>query len=692
MGVKIAFNSFATGEIAPSLSARYDLQKYKPACKAMRNFIVELHGDVRRRPGTRFLEDLGADAVLIPFQFSSDPTQCLALVFTAGKIRFATTTGFIRSGGVPVEVTTTYTLADLNGLSYAQSGDVVYLAHKNYPLKKLSRLSNTSWTFASVSFDPPIATPAAPAVAFTSGPTTGLYGVAPADYTLRYKVSAVNDKGQESYGSAAGFTATARHPSDWISGDKVTVTITAVTDAVEYNVYREEGGYYGLVGVVKAPDLTFVDVKYTAETSKTPLEQNNPFTGGNNPKIVTFHQQRLILAGAANKPQTVYGSQTANFEGFFKRSPLKDDDPYEFTIASGSIDGINWATSFGELLIGTGGAEYQATGGNDPLTPSNVQIKQQSYWGSSAIRPLVIGNSILHVQRQGSRVRDLFFSLEKDGYAGNDLTVLAPHLFDGHSIVQWSYQQAPGSVVWAVRDDGILLGLTYMKEHEIWAWHRHDTQGLFKSVCTISGALEDSTFFVVRRTVSGSTKYYLELLQPKWEADDEIATAFFIDSGLSYVGTPATVISGLGHLEGKAVQVLADGSPVEGLTVSGGSITLPYSASVVHVGLGYTSQLAPMPPEAEAKDGSTLGRLRTVGKSRIRVLDTVGGKYGSSTGSLYDFPYLPETWDAAVAPYSGDIEFSPDTLTVPEATVWIQQDRPLPMTIVALMLEVAFEG
>ena len=689
MGMKILFNSFVTGEIDESLSARYDLAKYKPACRVMKNFLVELHGNARRRPGTYFLEDLGSDSVLVPFQFSSDPAQCLVMIFSNLKVRFATTAGFIKVGGVPVEIATPYSAADLLTLSYAQSGDVVYLAHRNHALCTLSRTSATSFSLATVSFDPAISAPTISSVVFTPGPVASGAVVAPVDYMLNYKAVAVNAQGEASYASTA-VGGTARHPSDWIQGDNITVTIGSVSGAVEYLVYREEGGYYGLVGVTKT--TTFIDVKYVAETSKTPFEAKNPFASNNHPGLVTFHEQRLVLGGAALSPQTVYASQTGNYKGFFQRSPLLDDDPYEFTLASGSIDAINWMASFGELLLGTGSAEYQMTGGNDPITPSNVQVKAQSYWGSAQLMPLIIGNSILHVQKQGAHVRDLFYSLEKDGYVGNDLTVLAPHLFEGYSLRQWTYQQAPNSVIWIVRNDGTLLALTYMKEHDIWAWSRHETSGQYRSVCAITGEYEDNLFMVVKRTINGTTKYYLELMQQKWIASDGIEDAFFVDCGLSYYGTPATTISGLGHLEGKAVAVLADGSPVEGLTVASGSITLPYAASVVHVGLPYTSVLAPMPYEADARDGSTLGRLRTVGLSRIRVLDTVGGKYGSSETDLYDFPYLPDNWGAAVQPYSGDLEFSPDTQHTSQTTVYVTQDRPLPMTVIALILDVSYEG
>jgi hypothetical protein len=800
--MKIPFNSFATGEIDASLSARYDLAKYKPACRLMKNFLVEVHGNARRRPGTYFLEDLGADAVLLPFQFSSDPGQCLTLVFTDLKLRFATAAGFIKLAGVPVELTTPYSLSQLLEISYAQSGDVVYLAHKSHALHKLSRFSNTNWVLSEVPFAPGVVTPTGMTGVFTSGPVQSGQVVAPQDFTLRYRVAAANEVGAVSYGSQPVEVPTARHPSDWIQGDHVDLTIPAVVGAVEYLVYREEGGYYGLVGVVRdktenALDAVvstthrwaekvsgqnnttarlyfsstawatvgqqiyvtgptkyrgthvitakgtgvglvsnpyvefviygaafnegvlfggsliplvsvytvkyaqattfgfyFVDSKYVAQTSRTPKDEYNPFRGGNNPCLVGFHEQRLVIGGTVNSPQTVYGSMTANFEEFSKRSPLQEDDTFEHTVASGSIDAINWLASFGDLLVGTGSAEHQLTGGRngDGITPSNVQIKAQSYWGSTQIPPLVIGNSVMHVQKQGSHVRDLFFSFEKDGYAGNDLTILAPHLFEGYTLRQWTYQQAPGSVVWCVRNDGVLLALTYMKEHDIWAWSQHHTEGQYRSICSITGEFEDQLFCVVKRTVNGVTKYFLELMLHKWIAEEGIEEAFFVDCGLSYYGTPATVISGLGHLEGKSVAVLAEGSPVEGLTVTSGSITLPYPASTVHVGLPFQSILAPMPFEADAKDGTTLGRLRTVGLSRIRVLDTVGGRYGSSPGRMDDFPYLPDDWGAAVTPYSGDLEFSPDAEHTSQTTVYIEQERPLPMTIVALMLDVAYEG
>ena len=243
-----------------------------------------------------------------------------------------------------------------------------------------------------------------------------------------------------------------------------------------------------------------MDNNYEADTSDTPKEDWNPFADGNHPATVAFHQQRLVLGGTASSPQSFYLSRTGDFENFRKSRPLMDDDPVEYVLASGSIDAVQWVESFGDLLVGTSGAEYKATGEGGVITAKSVNITSQSYSGAApGLAPIIVGNSVLHVQRHGAHVRDLFYSLEKDGYAGNDLSVMAPHLFEGHSLVQWAYQQSPGSRVWIVRDDGVLLCLTYMKEHDISGFTRHVTDGEVLSVASVSGDNEDAVFFVVRR-------------------------------------------------------------------------------------------------------------------------------------------------------------------------------------------------
>ena len=687
--MRIALTNFTGGEVSPTLSARYDLARHRISVQCMENFIPNLHGDVARRPGTLFLNDLGGPSLLLPFSFNAESSQNFILVFGEKTLRIADASGLIP--GVPA-IETPYALEHLPALSHAQMGDVVYLAHKQYPLHKVTRRDaeggGYAWALETVALNTSLPAPSAPAVSFARGNSGDS---APLEYTLRYKIVAVDENGKESLASSAGETI-GKHPSDWVTGNHVDISWNAVSGAAEYNVYREEAGYFGFIGI--STGTAFVDNNYEADTSDTPREDWDPFKEGNHPGVVAFHQQRMVLAGTPKSPQAFYMSRTGDFENFRKSRPLQDDDPVEYLIASGSIDSITWAASFGDLLLGTSGSEYKASGDGGPITAKNISITAQSYWGSAEISPIIIGNSILHVQRHGARVRDLFYSLEKDGYAGNDLSIMAPHLFDGRSLIQWAYQQTPGSTIWIVRDDGVLLALTYMKEHDIWGWSRQITHGEFTSVVTVSGDDEDVLLAVVRRSINGEDHWMLERFAPRWREEQGIEEAHLVDCGvIRRSESPTREAAGLDHLEGETVAVLADGSPVEGLVVRDGRVELPYAARVVHVGLPYTSALSPLPAEADVQGvGNTLGKLRVNGRCGLRLHASVGGKYGPDRdpAALYDFPCVPERWGEPVRPFSGDLEFIPGGGQESQTSLWLIQDRPLPFQIVAIMPDVDF--
>ncbi len=726
--MRIAMNNFTGGEVSPTLSARYDLARYKNSLQCMENFLPTVHGNVERRAGTFFVDELGSDAILLPFSFNAEQGQNFVLVLTGGALRIANAGGIFSS-----TLATPWNAADLADISYAQVGDIVYFAHRNYPLHKLMRTGSPpffSWQLVQVALNTSIGAPSFPSVSFSYVPeyedkkddegnvvkddndnAIQVEKDPPTlDYTLRYKIVAVDENGKQSLPSEAG-EGMGKHPSDWVVGDKVTIYWSGVDGATEYNVYREEAGYFGFIGI--STSTTFIDNNYEADIADTPKEDWDPFENGNHPGVVSFHQQRMVLAATPQSPQAFYMSRIGDFENFRKSRPLQEDDPVEYLIASGNIDAITWLASFGDLLIGTSGSEYKATGDGQAITSSNVSITAQSYWGSANLFPIIIGNSILHVQRHGARVRDLFYSLEKDGYAGNDLSIMAPHLFDGHSLRQWAYQQTPYSTIWIVRDDGVLLALTYMKEHDIWGWSRHTTQGLVRSVVSVSDGDSDAVYIVVQRTIQGQTRFFLEKLAPRWLEGDGLAVggidqAFFVDCGATYMGNAVTSVYGISWLEGCAVSVLADGGPVEGCVVRSGRIELPYPARVVHVGLPYTSKLSPLPPEGDLPTGTSLGQRRGYGQCKIRLHSSVGGKYGVSNTALgsiptsnsaesalginelelYDIPFVPAKWGEAVAPFSGDVTFTCGGGQTSNTALWLVQDRPVPFTIGALVMEV----
>jgi len=679
--MRVTWHNFTGGEIADTMIARYDMGRFRVSARCMENFLPCLHGAALRRSGLRFVAELGEYAVILPFTFSTDAEQNFVLVLSEKKLRVSDGKSLL-----PVSVATPYRASDLHELSHKQVGDVVYLAHRDYPLAKIIRSGLPGayvWTWQKVSLNTSLSAPAAPSVAFVRGNADD---DAALSHTLRYKVSAVDANGRDSLPSPAG-SASGKHPSDWVVGNHVTITWAAVPGAVEYNIYREEAGYYGFIGV--ATSTSFIDNNYEADVADTPREDWNPFADGNHPATVAFHQQRLVLGGTRNSPQSFYMSRVGDFENFRKSRPLQDDDPVEYVLASGSIDAVRWVESFGDLLIGTSGAEYKATGEGGVITAKSVNITSQSYWGSAGLPPIIVGNSILHVQRHGAHVRDLFYSLEKDGYAGNDLSIMAPHLFEGHSLRQWAYQQTPGSRVWIVRDDGVLLCLTYLKEHDIAGFSRHVTDGHCVSVAAINGDNEDAVFFVVLR----NGRYFLERLMPEFGREEPVAEAFFVDCGVTLRHEePVQSVGGLEHLEGRTVSALLDGSPVEGLTVNGGRLELPYPARVVHAGLPYVSRLCPFPLEADAQSGSTLGKRRAYGRCLVRLYRSVGGRHGAADNitSMYDLPFVPENWGIACEPFSGDVEFNPGMGQDAEAQLWLAQDRPLPFQVVALMCDVDF--
>lgn len=693
---RVAFRNFTGGEVTPTLSARYDLQKYGTFLQSCENFIPNLHGDIERRPGTHFVADLGEACVLMPFQFNTEPENNYVLLFGASAIRVA------RAGEVleGVSMDSPYALEDVYDLSFHQVGDILYMAHKRYALHKLTRSGSGpayEWNLAPVALNQSLPAPAKPTVAFVRDNDDD---DAALNYTLRYVVTAVDEDGVESLPSAVG-EVQGKYPTDWVVGNHVIVTWEAVDGAAEYNVYRESAGYYGFVGV--AASTSFDDQNFEPDTSITPKEDWDPFADGNHPATVTIHQQRLVLAGTKDNPASFYMSRVGDFENFRKSYPLQDDDPVEYMLASGSIDDIKWAASFGELLIGTSGAEYKATSSGAAITPSDVQISTESYWGSANLQPMIIGNSILHCQRAGTHIRDLYYSWENDGYAGNDLSLLAPQLVESHRIRQWAFQQSPGSCIWAVREDGVLLCLTYMQEQRVYAWSRHTTGGEVLSAVSVCGAQEDIIMFVVKRVVNGETRYFLERMASRFKDTDAIEDAFFVDCGRTVTASePVKEFSGFEHLEGQEVDVLADGAPEEGHVVRGGKIELYYPARKVHAGLGYTSVLAPMPVELDGQNGSTLGKRRSYGKVVLRLYRTVGGQYAASrVGDIFnvnawkerrfdDLPFLPDSFGEAVPPFSGDMELTLEAGQDEDSIIWIKQDRPQPFRLVAIGADIDF--
>jgi hypothetical protein len=361
-----------------------------------------------------------------------------------------------------------------------------------------------------------------------------------------FQLSGIDSTGYTAYSS--GGTATCAYIGVRLAAAPTgaaphVLTWAAVSNAREYNVYRSLNGIFGWIGI--AGSTTFSDTNFDPDTLDTPTTTRNPFaSSGNYPACVGYFQQRRWFGGTNNNPETVEGSKTALPKNMTRSFPSSGDDAVTFRVSGRHANTIKHILDLGELLIFTSAGEWACKGDVDgTVTPTTVNLKQYSYNGSSSLPPLVVGSNALYIQARGNIIRDLTYNWEVNGYRGNDLTVFASHLLEGYTIVSWAFQQTPHSVVWMVRSDGKLLGMTYVREHQVFAWHQHDTDGTFESVTVVPADNEDIPVFIIKRTINGNTRRYVErFMSRQIDPDDPDPEDFiFMDSCLHYHGNGAEV-------------------------------------------------------------------------------------------------------------------------------------------------------
>ena len=420
-----------------------------------------------------------------------------------------------------------------------------------------------------------------------------------------------------------------------------------------------------------------------------------PISGANNrPSCVSFFEQRLVFANSNNNPQTLWFSKSGDYENMTTGTAA--DDAMIYTIASNQVNAIRFIKAQRTLIIGTTGGEFtvSADGTDAAITPTNITIKRQSTFGSANVDAQPAGNATLFLQRAKRKIRELAFNFDVDGYQAADLTILNESVTKT-GINEMTYQQSPDSILWCVREDGVLAGLTYLRSEEVVAWHRHILGGSFgsgnavvESVASISGAInEDELWVIVKRTINGATKRYVECFAD-FEFDETTSTSFrFLDSHLTYDGSATTTLSGLSHLEGQTVSILADGSAHPDKTVSSGAITLDRSVTKAVVGLAYNSVLQTMRIEGGAAEGTSQGKTKRISKVVLRLFETVGVKVGPSLSNLEAIPFRT-TSSPMGSPVetllAGDkeIEFNDDFNS--DGFIFVKQDQPLPCSVLAI--------
>jgi hypothetical protein len=394
--------------------------------------------------------------------------------------------------------------------------------------------------------------------------------------------------GYTSYGSGGVVYPTYDSITNGAETKDNTITWTAVANAVSYNVYYEKDGIFGFIG--RSEIDSFTDNNIDADLEDTPPKFRNPFISTNEkPSTVGYFQQRRLFGSSTNKKQRMWLTQTANHYNLGVSSPTKDDDSITVTIASLQVNEIRHMVQLRELIVLTSGGEWLAQGVDGVVTPSTFQIEPQTYYGSEQLPPITAGDIVLFMQ-PGWTVRDLGYKFETDSYNGNDISILARHMFDNYTFVDWDYAQAPHSIVWAVRSDGTICAMTYVREQEIFAWSRHITDGNFKSVASVQEDDDDFMYAVVERKIGTRTRQYIERLHD--HDFTNVQDAFFVDAGLSldtsititgYTNANPVVITATSH-------GLSDGDTVDidGIYVVDDTVDQGKSLSTEIIGLGYT--------------------------------------------------------------------------------------------------------
>ena len=848
-----AFTNFTAGELSPRLDGRTDVNKYFNGCSRLENFIIHPHGGASRRPGTKFIASVktAANATrLIPFEFSV--TQTYVLEFGHNYFRIYKDGGQVVSSGSAVEVATPYGTSDLSAIKFTQSADVMYLVHPDYSPRVISRSSHTAWTIAEVAFrrgpmqDENSTTTTLVASASTGNPnitaSASLFVATDVGRIIKLhegyaKISSItsatvavaavqeNSDGRtellpsytaDTIGFAEGDPSdTGLEHNDRITdstGDFVTqgfkvgqfITVTGagtsgnnVTNKLVVQVTADTillAPSADLVTEAAGQDVTIVGV--LAASTSWSFGAFSATTGF--PSTVTFFEERLVFANTATEPQTLFFSVSGDFTDFAEG--ITSGSSLTYTIGSNQVNVIRYLVAARSLIVGTSGGEYVVTSGTqEPLNPTNTQIKRQTTYGTADIQPVQVGNVTLFVQRAKRKVRELGYNYDADSYTAPDLTILAEHITES-GIKEFALQQEPDNIVWCVLENGKLVGMTYRREEQVVAWHEHIIGGRF-GTCTVtvsdyaniavgttltftksdgsivtftseavsgdapadtslgwrpyqsnnttadniftrinahadftvanpsaaivtifetnhngSGFLscvssdttrlvttdegisqveslaivpgdldEDSVYMIVKRTVNGAVSRSIEYFSA-FDFGTDVTDAFFVDSALSYSGSAATSMSGLGHLEGETVAILADGSTHPTKSVASGALTLERTATKAHIGLNYSSVLQTMRIEAGGTEGTSQAKIKRIHDVTLRLYRSVGAKVGSleSELDLIHFRSSADRMDTAIGLFSGDKEVEFRGGYDSDAFVLVKQDQPLPLTILAI--------
>lgn len=719
-------SNFNAGELDSRMAGRVDYDRLRSAVAVALNSIPRVTGSITRRPGTYFCDEVRDSTVatrLVRFKYST--IQAYVLEFSPGAIRFKknqgpihdltlTITGITQSSpavltytgtdpangdqfdlsgivgmtelngmrvvvsnvnagantfqllglnGLPVNTTSLtayssggsadrvykiaspYLEADLFQLQFAQNADTMYIWHPDYPERALTRASDTSWALTQVTY--------------IDGPYM-----------------------------AENSTGTTLTPSAFAPGAGVTITASSTTGInnnagfqttdVGRLIRMKQGSIWGYCLITARASTTSITVTIINTLTSTVAKTNwqlglySDTTGY--PACGTFYGDRLYRGGCPQEPDRIDGSRVSNYLHMGQTdadSTVADNNAVARRLNEDDVQAIRWMRGTGNgLLVGTLEGEWlvSPSTNSEAITPTNIDAKMSTPYGSATIQPVKAGTALVSVESGGRRLREVQYQYYENLIQAPDMTVIAEHITKGDydpadphgqtstvarsGVKELSYQRKPIPVVWAVRNDGVLLGNTFSKDEKVTGWHRHIIGGVSNAEGTAHAEVEsctvipssdesyDELWLVVKRYLNGRTVRYNEFLMRPHEQGDDPKDAVYVDCALTYDGAATTTITGLHHLAGASVQVCVDGATHPDVSVSAfGSITLTHEASVVHVGYTYNSDGQTLRYDVGAEDGTALGKLQRIHHVAFLLYETLGLQVGRSFSTLRALPF-----------------------------------------------------
>lgn len=737
--ISILKSSFNAGELSPLLDGRSDIDKYGNGCSILENFIPTTQGALLKRPGTRFINNAhsnpGDKSWLFSFVFNL--TQSFILEFRANYINFYYNNSLlVNADGTPYAISTPYSISQLTtdqgtfGLSLKQSADVIYIACDGTPPQKLERISNNNWLLTSlelkngpfqdlnadttktISIVPNGSSPYHPpgdiSVAtsnfdvFTSDMVGTEFSIEPSDTLVATQWQQLTDYKSSDIVTNDGkfYLATgADGKSGYIA--PIHTKGTQSDGGVNWYFIGYRKTYFKITQFIdsKNVNVTTTDNFYSQAYTSSPYWALYAwYQSVGYPTQVELFRSRLVFS----RGQHVWFSKSGDFENFEAETNgnISDNSAISITTSSEGTSQIQNLTSSNIGLICSTDLDQIVVNNatlNLPFSPTNIQVNPGSGIGSRLLDIQLINDDLLFVTTSGNRICNLQYNANNTSFISPDITVMSEHILKPY-IIDLAFQQNPYSILWMVRSDGELIGMTYNKEQSVTCFHRHNiSNGKVLSVTTIPNPnkTQDDLWMVVQRLVNGVNVNYIEVMQPCY--DQLIQNQqWFLDCALSYSGTTIQTITGLNHLIGQTVDVIGDDSYQGSYVVNGnGSINITFPATNIIVGLPYVSTMQTMRLETQTNEGTAQGAIKRINRVTLRMLNSMGLIQLAPTVNGNDDGYFDKVYFhkangllAQVAPlYTGDkyVDISSDYSEV--GKLCIKHSEPYNLSLLCLVIQ-----